>query len=62
MQIRGKVNPGKVRPILELRPPTSVKETRSFLEMTEFTIYSYTEIEMHLVELTKKNRKFLNYR
>ena len=56
-----KANPDKVKPILELRSPNSVKEIRSFLGMTGFyrdTIPNYAEIAMPLVELTKKNRKF----
>ena len=54
-------DPEKVKVLEHLKPPTSIKETRSFIGMTSYYrrfIPEYAKIAKPLTELTRKHAKF----
>ncbi len=54
-------NPKNVDAVLEMRPPTKVKEVRRFLGMTGFYrkhIHNYAKIATPLTKLTRKTQTF----
>jgi hypothetical protein len=56
-----KMNPGKVKAILEWPEPTTVKETQSFLGFANFYrrfVKDYSRVATPLTNLTRKDQKF----